>query len=239
MSQQTFSPQVSVIIPVRNGLAFIDEAIASALSQSFQDVEIVVIDDGSTDGDYDALSNTDPRIRVLHLAGRGVSARNHGMQVARGELIAFLDADDVWFPGKLAAQVRYMETHPEVGVVFGGFLKWAAGPDGTFAPAAELMTDCSALTRAEPARSGWRTRLLMGLLVGMANNGDGAPLGGAGHRRVQCVDAPGGGLRFLAQGFADGRDARARQGRGALPHSFQQRHAPAGTVLYFVPVTIA
>lgn len=169
MSQQTFSPQVSVIIPVRNGLAFIDEAIASALSQSFQDVEIVVIDDGSTDGDYDALSNTDPRIRVLHLAGRGVStARNHGMQVARGELIAFLDADDVWFPGKLAAQVRYMETHPEVGVVFGGFLKWAAGPDGTFAPAAELMTDCSALTRAEPARSGWLyTRLLMGLLVGM------------------------------------------------------------------------
>lgn len=169
MSKQTLSPLVSVIIPVRNGLAFIDEAIASVLSQSFQDVEIVVINDGSTDGDYDALSTTDSRIRVLHLPGNGVStARNLGMQAARGELIAFLDADDVWFPGKLAAQVRYMETHPEVGVVFGGFLKWTAGADGVFAPAAELMRDCSALERAEVVRSGWLyTRLLMGLLVGM------------------------------------------------------------------------
>jgi len=61
-----------------------------------------------------------------------------------------------------------MEAHPEVGVVFGGFLKWEAGPSGEFAPAASLMTDCSGLERAEAARSGWLyTRLLMGLLVGM------------------------------------------------------------------------
>ncbi|MDP2073785.1 glycosyltransferase [Hydrogenophaga sp.] len=169
MANETLSLRVSVIIPVRDGRAYIDEAIASVLSQSFQDVEIVVINDGSTDGDYDALCATDPRIRVLHLAGNGVStARNLGMQVARGELIAFLDADDVWFPGKLAAQVRYMEAHPEVGVVFGGFLKWEADPGGAFAPAASLMTDCSSLDRAEASRSGWLyTRLLMGLLVGM------------------------------------------------------------------------
>lgn len=169
MSKDILTPFVSVIIPVRNGRAYIDEAIDSVLAQSFQDVEIVVIDDGSTDGDYDSLTSTDPRIRVLHLPGNGVStARNHGMQAARGELIAFLDADDVWFRGKLAAQVRYMEAHPEVGVVFGGFLKWTAGADGAFAPAADLMTDCGALERAEAARSGWLyTRLLMGLLVGM------------------------------------------------------------------------
>lgn len=162
-------PAISVIIPVRNGLAFVVEAIDSVLSQPFQDVEIVVINDGSTDGDYDALCAIDPRIRVFHLAGNGVSAaRNHGMQAARGELIAFLDADDVWFPGKLAAQVRYMAAHPEVGVVFGGFLKWEAGADGAFAPAVDLMIDCSGLDRAEVARSGWLyTRLLMGLLVGM------------------------------------------------------------------------
>lgn len=162
-------PAVSVIIPVRNGSTYIAEAIASVLSQSFQDVEIVVINDGSTDGDYDLLASIDPRISVLHLAGCGVStARNLGMRAARGELIAFLDADDVWFPGKLQAQVSYMQAKPEVGVVFGGFLKWEAGTGGVFPPASGLVSDCSAVTRDEEARSGWLySRLLMGLLVGM------------------------------------------------------------------------
>ena len=162
-------PLVSVIIPVRNGRAYIDEAIASVLYQSFQNFEVVVINDGSTDGDYDALCSTDSRIRVLHLAGCGVStARNQGMRASRGELVAFLDADDVWFPGKLQAQVNYMNAHPEVGVVFGGFLKWEAGANGAFALASGMVSDCLALTSPEVARSGWLySRLLMGLLVGM------------------------------------------------------------------------
>lgn len=161
--------KVSVIIPVRNGRNYIDEAIDSILSQTFRSFEIVVINDGSTDGDYNELTLKDPRIRVLHLTGSGVStARNHGMQAAQGELITFLDADDVWFPGKLQAQVNYLQAHPEVGVVFGGFLKWEANQAGEFQPASGLMTDCSAITCCETARSGWLyTRLLMGLLVGM------------------------------------------------------------------------
>lgn len=169
MARSLPPPLVSVIIPVRNGRDYIDEAIASVLQQSFLDMEIVVIDDGSTDGNCDSLCDSDPRIRLIHLGGCGVStARNQGMQAARGALIAFLDADDVWFPGKLQAQVRYMEAHPEVGVVFGGFRRWEGDAGGAFAPAADLMTDCSALTRPEAARSGWLyTRLLMGLLVGM------------------------------------------------------------------------
>lgn len=169
MPKEIPPPLVSVIIPVRNGRAYIDEAIDSILLQSFQSLEVVVINDGSTDGNYDELAQKDPRIRVLHLAGNGVStARNHGMQAARGALIAFLDADDVWFPGKLQAQVRYMQAHPEVGVVFGGFLKWEADANGAFAPATELMTDCSAVSSPELVRSGWLyTRLLQGLLVGM------------------------------------------------------------------------
>lgn len=169
MVESVSKPLVSVVVPVRNGLAFICEAIESVLAQAIDSLEVVVVNDGSTDGDYETLAHTDPRIRVFHLAGNGVSAaRNHGVQAARGELIAFLDADDVWLPGKLAAQLRYMTAHPEVGVVFGGFLKWEAGPDGAFAPAASLVRDCSSLERAEPSRSGWLyTRLLMGLLVGM------------------------------------------------------------------------
>ncbi|MDO9504988.1 glycosyltransferase family A protein [Hydrogenophaga sp.] len=162
-------PKVSVVIPVRNGKDYLQQALDSVLQQSFNDLELLLINDGSTDDDYDRYALEDARVRVIHLAGTGVAAaRNVGTGQARGELIAFLDADDVWFPGKLAAQVRYMDSHPEVGVVFGSFLRWESGPDGAFAPAASLMTDCSGLEQPEAARSGWLyTRLLMGLLVGM------------------------------------------------------------------------
>lgn len=163
------NPAVSVIIPVRNGREFIHEALASVCSQSFSDLEIIVIDDGSDDFDYQTLTQSDARIRVHRLAGSGVStARNTGMQLARGQFFAFLDADDVWFPGKLAAQIHYFEQHPEVGCVFGGFTKWMRTADGRFPDASSLTQDCSALTRCEAERSGWLyTRLLDGLLVGM------------------------------------------------------------------------
>ncbi|MDO8348539.1 MAG: glycosyltransferase [Rugosibacter sp.] len=163
------TPAVSVIIPVRNGREFIHEALASVCTQSFSDLEILVIDDGSDDFDYQTLTQLDSRIHVHRLEGSGVStARNTGMQLARGDYFAFLDADDVWFPGKLAAQIRYSEQHPEVGCVFGGFIKWTRAADGGFPDAKRLMQDCSALTRCEAERSGWLyTRLLDGLLVGM------------------------------------------------------------------------
>lgn len=163
------TPAVSVIIPVRNGREFIHEALASVCSQSFSDLEIIVIDDGSDDFDYQTLTQFDARIRVHRLAGSGVStARNTGMQLACGQFFAFLDADDVWFPGKLAAQIRYFEQHPEVGCVFGGFTKWARADDGAFPPAQSLMQDCQDLITCETERSGWLySRLLKGLLVGM------------------------------------------------------------------------
>lgn len=162
-------PLVSIIIPVRNGMPYIHEAIESITSQSFEDFEILVVNDGSNDGDYDALHKIDGRILVHHLTGRGVSsARNFGMACAKGDLIAFLDADDVWFPGKLQAQVRYFQEHGEAGVVFGGFLRWEADQEGKFALPTSLMSDCSHLKEAEHVRSGWiYTRLLQGLLVGM------------------------------------------------------------------------
>jgi glycosyltransferase involved in cell wall biosynthesis len=163
------TPRVTVIIPVRNCQAFIGEAVDSVLRQAFTDYELLVIDDGSDDWDYRQLEARDPRIRVIRLKGNGVSrARNTGMQQARGEFIAFLDADDVWFPGKLEAQIRYFDQHPTVGVVFGGFIKWRANEQGVFPPSATLERDCSQVTTCEPTRSGWLyTRLLNGLLVGM------------------------------------------------------------------------
>lgn len=161
--------RVSVIIPVRNGKDFLQEALDSVLQQSFTNLELLLIDDGSTDDDYDRYALQDPRIRVIHLPGMGVSrARNVGMAQSRGDLLAFLDADDVWFPGKLQAQVSYFDAHPDVGVVFGKFIRWQALPSGGFAPASSLMQDAGQLNCADPERSGWLyTRLLDGLLVGM------------------------------------------------------------------------
>lgn len=161
--------RVSVIIPVRNGKDFLQEALDSVLQQSFTNLELLLIDDGSTDDDYDRYALQDPRIRVIHLPGMGVSrARNVGMAQSRGDLLAFLDADDVWFPGKLQAQVSYFDAHPDVGVVFGKFIRWQALPSGGFAPASSLMRDAGQLNCADPERSGWLyTRLLDGLLVGM------------------------------------------------------------------------
>lgn len=163
------TPKVSVIIPVRNGRDYLQEALDSVLQQSFSDLELLLINDGSTDDDYNRYALLDSRIRVIHLTGTGVSrARNTGMAQALGDLIAFLDADDIWFPGKLQAQVRYFDEHPEVGVVFGRFIRWPAQPGGGFAAANSLMDDASQISSADPERSGWLyTRLLDGLLVGM------------------------------------------------------------------------
>lgn len=156
-------------MPVRNGRAYIQEAVDSVLTQDFRDLELIVVDDGSVDWDYRNLEGQDSRVRVLRLEGRGVSfARNTGIDAACGRFIAFLDADDYWFPGKLGAQVRYLENHPDVGVVFGAFLRWMPDANGDFVPGATLAHDCSHVTTADPDRSGWLYyRLLKGLLVGM------------------------------------------------------------------------
>lgn len=163
------TPNVSIIIPVKNCIAYIEEALQSVLQQSFTDFELLIIDDGSTDADYKKFENLDSRIRVIRLEGLGVSkARNTGMLSANGDLIAFLDADDIWFPGKLEAQVRYFSEHPEVGVVFGAFKRWTENADGLFEPAQALVTDCSIVSGCDEARSGWLyCKLLDGLLVGM------------------------------------------------------------------------
>ncbi len=165
----TTVPTVSVIIPVRNGRDYIHEALDSVISQSFTDLEVCVIDDGSNDYDYSQLEALDSRIQVRRLQGDGVSrARNVGLKLARGRYIAFLDADDIWFPGKVLAQVRYFEEHPEVGVVFGEGIQWEQDANGRFPSSDLLIGDCSELVAIDRERSGWLyTRLLMGLLVGM------------------------------------------------------------------------
>lgn len=107
-------PKVSVIIPTYNRADRLKTAIDSVLGQTYPFFELIVVDDGSTDGTPDLLATIRHPIRVIRQENTGVSAaRNRGIQTASGELIAFLDSDDYWLPDKLAAQVAFFNDHPQ------------------------------------------------------------------------------------------------------------------------------
>ena len=103
------SPLVSIIIPCRNGEGFVDAAISSALAQTYARTEIIVIDDGSTDGSLDVIRSFGDRVRWESGPNQGACrARNRGLALARGEVVQFLDADDRLHPTKIAAQLDVM-----------------------------------------------------------------------------------------------------------------------------------
>lgn len=111
-------PHVSVIIPAYNAEAFIADTVRSALDQTYRDLEVIVVDDGSADGTLKALEQFQGRVRVHAQANGGVArARNAGVRLAAGSWIAFLDADDLWLPGKLERQEARLRDRP-------GFCLW-------------------------------------------------------------------------------------------------------------------
>jgi len=111
-------PLVSVVIPTFNYGRYIIDAVGSVLAQSYPAIEIIVVDDGSTDDTYHRISVFGDRVRYLYQENSGPSrARNNGIRAARGELIAFLDADDMFHPRKLEIQVAYLSAHPDVGML--------------------------------------------------------------------------------------------------------------------------
>ena len=115
-------PTVGVIIPAYNCDRYIAQAIDSVLQQEGCQCEIIVIDDGSTDSTAEVLKQYGDRIRYIQQKNQGVAAaRNHGIEVAQADLIAFLDADDYFFPGKLAAQAEILLKRPDVGMVHSGW----------------------------------------------------------------------------------------------------------------------
>ena len=108
---------VSIIIPTHNRWRWLREAIASVLSQSYRNFEVIVVDDGSTDDTDAKLAGFRSDVRVLRQEQKGVSAaRNHGVSVARGRYLAFLDSDDLWLPEKLKVQTEFMDEHPEAEI---------------------------------------------------------------------------------------------------------------------------
>ncbi len=109
---------ISVIIPAYNAARFVGEAIESVLAQTYPAGEIVVIDDGSVD-ETAAVASRYAGVRVIRQENRGIGrTRNRGMGETTGELVAFLDADDLWLPAKLQRQVEWLRANPECDMVF-------------------------------------------------------------------------------------------------------------------------
>ena len=117
----SYSPLVSVIVPSYNTAQYVPDAVRSILGQSYQNLEVRVVDDGSKDNTREVMQAfaNDPRVFYHYQENRGESgARNTGIRESKGELIALLDADDLWMPRKLELQVPCFKEHPEVGVVY-------------------------------------------------------------------------------------------------------------------------
>ncbi|MGB0383494.1 MAG: glycosyltransferase [Ardenticatenaceae bacterium] len=113
-------PKISVIIPVYNGEQTIQETIDSVLAQTFSDFELIVINDGSTDATLEIVTSIqDPRVKLFSYPNRGLShSRNRGLTHARSDLVAFLDADDLWTADKLEAQRNALQANPQATVAY-------------------------------------------------------------------------------------------------------------------------
>jgi glycosyltransferase involved in cell wall biosynthesis len=132
MTARPARPRVTIVVIFLNAASYLSEALDSALAQTFQDFEIILVDDGSRDSSTElargyAHRHSD-KVRYLEHPGhvnRGMSAsRNAGAAAGRGDLIAFLDSDDVWEPCKLAEQVGLLDAHPEADLAAGAELEW-------------------------------------------------------------------------------------------------------------------
>lgn len=118
------TPLVSVVIPAYNCASYIVQAVESVLAQTYSQWEIIIVDDGSKDDTVSVLQPYSSHIRYVYQKNQGVSiARNHGIQLARGEFVAFLDADDYFLPDKLEAQIGMFEAQPSLGIVHSGWRK--------------------------------------------------------------------------------------------------------------------
>lgn len=153
-------------MPAYNAQPFIENSIKSVLEQDYPNIELIVIDDGSKDGTPETAEQFGSRVKVLRQKNAGpAAARNRGIAAASGNFIAFLDADDLWLPGKVSLQVKFLQDHPQVGVVFGGFLRWYPRPDGSFlTPLTPINLDTA--LKIIPEHSGWiYTDLLLDSVV--------------------------------------------------------------------------
>lgn len=136
----TSTPSVSVVIPCYNAAPYIGTAIDSVVEQQWPDLEIIVVDDGSSDGSAQVAAAHGAGVHVIRQSNAGPgAARNVGIEAARGEYIAFLDADDLWLPGKLARQIALMQRTPDARMSYGSWHVWHS--NGDVRPSAEWLRE--------------------------------------------------------------------------------------------------
>jgi len=130
------SPLVTVVMPLYNSAATVKESLESVLSQTYTNLEILVVNDGSTDDGVEICQGyNDLRIRLLHQQNRGLAgARNTGIRQAKGEFLGLLDSDDLWLPTKVERHVAHLQSRPEVGISFSrsGFIDENSRPIGIY-----------------------------------------------------------------------------------------------------------
>jgi glycosyltransferase involved in cell wall biosynthesis len=121
------TPSVSVVIPCFNAAPFVGATLRSVFAQVGVDLEVVVVDDGSTDGSAALIARDFPAVRLFQQKNRGVAAaRNLGIQHSRHDWVAFLDADDIWLPGKLQSQLQLLCEHPEARMAYAAWEVWTS-----------------------------------------------------------------------------------------------------------------
>jgi glycosyltransferase involved in cell wall biosynthesis len=150
------TPRVSVVIPCYNAARYICATIETVFAQGEQDIEVIVVDDGSNDRSVELVRAGFPSVRVVEQANQGVAAaRNHGVRMAAGEWIAFLDADDIWLPGKLAAQFAQLEAAAGCRMIYTAWKVWPSdAPRPDQACLAELAASAGDGARWQ-GPSGW------------------------------------------------------------------------------------
>ncbi len=148
---------VSVVIPVYNVAGYVDACLDSVVGQTYQHLEVILVDDGSTDGSgrlCDERASREPRIRVIHQTNQGLShARNVGIAAATGTFITFLDSDDWWHPSFVATLVQAIDDHPGAGTAMCSFTRV---PGAAYDPALEQTRLLSPL-RPSPSLRGSTT----------------------------------------------------------------------------------
>jgi glycosyltransferase involved in cell wall biosynthesis len=143
-------------MPAYNSASFIKETITGVINQDYGNWELIIVDDGSTDDTANIVQSIDPRIQLIQQQNSGIAAaRNTGVQNSNGQLIAFLDHDDLWHPNKLSSQVKAINAHPEAGIVYSIFKRW----DPQFPPEFDDISIDYSLIDNE--RSGWIYPLLL------------------------------------------------------------------------------
>ena len=143
-----------MVVPVFNGAQFLTDTLRSVAAQTHADLEIIVVDDASTDGSAQVALDSGIALRLIQQPNSGVSqARNTGLAAATGEFVCFLDQDDHWFDAHLARQVACFRQHPDIGAVVCPYQHWYPGLDGYALPEEVLPADAG--TRTDPDFSGW------------------------------------------------------------------------------------